>query len=132
MTWSSPGPCAEDIFHFIKHRRCQEIAVQDQKGHPDVPRGTEAVTEHLHCMGNVLILEPTADGSIPIMDLDGQRQAENLEDIPGQYTDSTPFYPHHRPTIRFRGARPEMVLAHTVKMSSHPQESARKKCSMLL
>lgn len=37
-----------------------------------------------------------------------------------------------RPAIRFRGAWLEMVLAHTVKMSSHPQESARKKCSMLL
>lgn len=32
-----------------------------------------------------------------------------------------------RPAIRFRGAQPEMVLAHTVKMSSHSQESARKK-----
>ena len=37
-----------------------------------------------------------------------------------------------RPAIRFRGAWLEIVLAHVVKMSSHSQESARKKCSMLL
>lgn len=37
-----------------------------------------------------------------------------------------------RPAIRFKGAWLEMVLAHAIKMSSHSQEPARKKCSMLL
>ena len=55
--------------------------------------GTEAVTEHLHHMEDGLILEPATDNSIPIMDLDGQRQAEDLGDIPGQYTDSAPEMP---------------------------------------
>lgn len=73
---------------FHEHESCQEIAVQDKEGHPDVTRGTEAVTEHLYYMGDRLVPEPAADGSIPIMDLDGQRQAEDLGDIPDQYTDS--------------------------------------------
>ena len=44
-------------------------------------------------MGVRLIPEPAADGLIPIMDLDGQRQAEDFGDIPGQYTDSTSEMP---------------------------------------
>ena len=78
---------------FHEHESCQEIAVQDKEGHPDVTRGTEAVTEHLHYMGDRLVPEPATDGSIPIMDLDGQRQAEDLGDIPCQYTDSAPELP---------------------------------------
>lgn len=73
-----------------EHGLCQEIALQDKKGHPDVPRGTEAVTEHLHYMVDGLIPEPAADDSIPIMDLDGQRQTGDLGGIPGRYIDSAP------------------------------------------
>lgn len=78
---------------FHEHGLRQEIAVQDKKGHPDVPCGTEAVTEHLHHMGDRFIPEPAADNPIPIMDLDGQRQAEDLGGIAAQYTDSAPEMP---------------------------------------
>ena len=72
----------------------------DKKGHPDVPCGTEAVTEHLHHMGDGLIPKPAADGDIPIMDLDGQRQAESLEGIPGQYTNGDPEMPMDKGRLR--------------------------------
>ncbi len=37
-----------------------------------------------------------------------------------------------RPAIHFKGARLEMAWIHAIKMPSRSQESARKKCPMLL
>ena len=76
-----------------EHGLRQKVTVQDKKGHPDVPCGTESIAEYLHHMGDGLIPKPIADGSISIMDLDGQRQAEGLGGIPGQYTDSASEIP---------------------------------------
>lgn len=61
-----------------EHGLRQKVTVQDKKGHPDVPCGTESIAEYLHHMGDGLIPKPIADGSISIMDLDGLRQAESL------------------------------------------------------
>ena len=77
MTWSRPGACAEHASHSMSMGFVRSNG-SGQKEHPDVPRGTEAIAEHLHHMGDGLDPEPVADGPVPIMDLDGQRQAEGL------------------------------------------------------
>lgn len=64
-----------------EHGLGQEIPVQYKQGATDVLRSTGAVTEHLYHMGDELIPEPVADGLIPIMNLDGQWQAEDLYSI---------------------------------------------------
>lgn len=75
---------------FYEHRFSQKITVQDKKGAADVLCSVEAVAEHLYHMGDGLIPEPASDGSILIMNLDGQRQTKELCGISRQYVNSTP------------------------------------------
>lgn len=53
-------------------------------------RCMETVTEHLYDMGARFIPGPTADGLVPIMNLNGQWKIKDFFSISSQYVNSAP------------------------------------------
>ena len=77
------------LFPFFQHGDRQKTSVQHEQAVAKIDRGPEAVTQHLHHMGNGLIPFPATDLLIPVMDLNGKGKAEGFCQASNQYTDST-------------------------------------------